>query len=502
MSNEIAKRRKRTIEMTQGSLWKNMFFFSVPLIFSQILEVMFNLSDVAVVGHFADYKALGSVGSTTTLITLFTGLLIGLGSGVNVQVANKLGACDKKATKETIHSALIICAAAGIFVCLICLLFAGPMLSMMNTKPELLDQAVLYMKVFALGMPATAVYNFGNGVLSARGDTKRPMYYLAFAGILNVLLNLIFVIVFHMAAVGVATASAIAQYVSGGLILVHLMRRDDECKVRLRNLRYHNIYGKGVLYLGVPSGLQNAIFAIANLFVQSGVNSFDAIMVSGNAAAANADNLIYNVMFAFYVACSSFMSQNWGAGNKERMKKCYLVTLTYSFSAGLLLGGALFFFGRPFLSLFATEPAVIAAGMHRIRIMGFSYAFSAFMDCAIASIRYLLTSIQFHLCICCTSSPGDSQRLQKPYTLKLVSKRCLHNRFPKEKRGISQISNICKNLLFFLSTIHSALVILLSILKYQLSCSADSCIISKSSKLKFHILICKERFFHKWFFDK
>lgn len=172
---------------------------------------------------------------------------------------------------------------------------------MMNTKPELLDQAVLYMKVFALGMPATAVYNFGNGVLSARGDTKRPMYYLAFAGILNVLLNLIFVIVFHMAAVGVATASAIAQYVSGGLILIHLMRRDDECKVRLRNLRYHNIYGKGVLYLGVPSGLQNAIFAIANLFVQSGVNSFDAIMVSGNAAAANADNLIYNVMFAFYV---------------------------------------------------------------------------------------------------------------------------------------------------------------------------------------------------------
>lgn len=393
MNNEITKRRKRTIEMTQGSLWKNMFFFSVPLIFSQILEVMFNLSDVAVVGHFADYKALGSVGSTTTLVTLFTGLLIGLGSGVNVQVANKLGAGDKKATKETIHSALIICAAAGIFVCLICLLFAGPMLSMMNTKPELLDQAVLYMKVFALGMPATAVYNFGNGVLSARGDTKRPMYYLAFAGILNVLLNLIFVIVFHMAAVGVATASAIAQYVSGGLILIHLMRRDDEYKVCLRNLRYHNIYGKGVLYLGVPSGLQNAIFAIANLFVQSGVNSFDAIMVSGNAAAANADNLIYNVMFAFYVACSSFMSQNWGAGNKERMKKCYLVTLTYSFSAGLLLGGALFFFGRPFLSLFATEPTVIAAGMHRIRIMGFSYAFSAFMDCAIASSRGIGKSI-------------------------------------------------------------------------------------------------------------
>ena len=216
------------------------------------------------------------------------------------RLSNKLGAGDEKATKETIHPALIISAAAGIFVCLICLL-AGP--TCFHDKIQSRNCSIRLFsiwKVFALGMPATAIYNFGNGVLSARGDTKRPMYYLAFAGILNVILNLIFVIVFHMAAVGVATASAIAQYVSGGLILIHLMRRDDMCKVNLRKLRYHNIYGKGILYLGVPSGLQNAIFAIANLFVQSGINSFDAIMVSGNAAAANADNLIYNVMFAFF----------------------------------------------------------------------------------------------------------------------------------------------------------------------------------------------------------
>lgn len=386
-------KKKNTIEMTQGSLWKNIFCFSVPLMFSQMLEVMFNLSDVAVVGHFADYKALGSVGSTTLLVTLFTGLLIGLGSGVNVQVAHRLGAGDEDATRKTIHSAFLICAVAGLLVCLICLFFAGPMLAMMNTKPELIDQAILYMKVFALGMPATAIYNFGNGVLSARGDTKRPLYYLTIAGILNVILNLVFVIVFHMAAVGVATASAIAQYVSGALILIHLLRRTDECKVTLRDLRYHAQYGKGVLFLGVPSGLQNAIFALANLFVQAGVNSFDAIMVSGNAAAANADNLIYNIMFAFHVACSSFISQNWGAGNKDRMRKSYHVALTYSFCAGLLLGGSLFFFGRQFLSLFATEPAVIAAGMHRIKIMGFSYAFSAFMDCTIAASRGIGKSI-------------------------------------------------------------------------------------------------------------
>ena len=383
----------KELDMVNGPLARKILIYSIPLMFSNLLQVFFNMTDVAVVGKFAGARALGSVGSTTIIITLTTGILLGMGGGVNAVTALHMGAEDYQRVHKTVHTSVILCFIAGLLLLVAGLVFSKPLLEVMNTKPELIDGATAYLMIYLCGSPALALYNFGNGVLSARGDTKRPMYYLAFAGILNVLLNLIFVIVFHMAAVGVATASAIAQYVSGGLILVHLMRRDDECKVRLRNLRYHNIYGKGVLYLGVPSGLQNAIFAIANLFVQSGVNSFDAIMVSGNAAAANADNLIYNVMFAFYVACSSFMSQNWGAGNKERMKKCYLVTLTYSFSAGLLLGGALFFFGRPFLSLFATEPAVIAAGMHRIRIMGFSYAFSAFMDCAIASSRGIGKSI-------------------------------------------------------------------------------------------------------------
>ena len=383
----------KELDMVNGPLARKILIYSIPLMFSNLLQVFFNMTDVAVVGKFAGARALGSVGSTTIIITLTTGILLGMGGGVNAVTALHMGAEDYQRVHKTVHTSVILCFIAGLLLLVAGMAFSKPLLEVMNTKPELIDGATAYLMIYLCGSPALALYNFGNGVLSARGDTKRPMYYLAFAGILNVLLNLIFVIVFHMAAVGVATASAIAQYVSGGLILIHLMRRDDECKVCLRNLRYHNIYGKGVLYLGVPSGLQNAIFAIANLFVQSGVNSFDAIMVSGNAAAANADNLIYNVMFAFYVACSSFMSQNWGAGNKERMKKCYLVTLTYSFSAGLLLGGALFFFGRPFLSLFATEPAVIAAGMHRIRIMGFSYAFSAFMDCAIASSRGIGKSI-------------------------------------------------------------------------------------------------------------
>lgn len=176
--------------MTSGSLWKNILLFSLPLMGSQVLEVLFNLSDVAVVGRFADYLALGAVGSTTLLVTLFTGILIGMGAGVNVRVAHELGAGNRKGTEETIHTSLLLCAIAGLLVCIICLLFSGQMLAMMNTKPELIDQAVLYMKIYALGMPAMAVYNFGNGVLSARGDTKRPLIYLSIAGVINVLLNL------------------------------------------------------------------------------------------------------------------------------------------------------------------------------------------------------------------------------------------------------------------------------------------------------------------------
>lgn len=386
-------KKKHTIEMTSGSLWKNIFLFSVPLMFAQILEVMFNLSDVAVVGRFADYKALGSVGSTTLLVTLFTGFLIGMGSGVNVQTALALGAKDKKKVESTIHTSVVLCTIIGFAIGAVCFQFAEPMLSMMNTKPELINAAVRYLKIYSLGMPAMAIYNYGNGVLSANGDTKRPLVYLTIAGILNVILNLFFVIVCHLAASGVAMASAIAQYVSAILIIRNLLRREDDSRLHISKIWVDKLTARAVLVLGIPAGIQNAIFALANLFVQTGVNSFDAVMVSGNSAAANADALIYNVMAAFYTGCSSFIGQNRGAGNKKRMLQTYFISLFYSFTIAAILGSLLFFFGRQFLGIFATESAVIDAGMQRIRIMGFSYAVSAFMDCAIAASRGIGKSI-------------------------------------------------------------------------------------------------------------
>ena len=383
------RRAHGEIQMTQGSLWKNMFFFSIPLMLSQLLQVLFNMADVAVVGKFSSAEALGAVGSTTILVSLFTGFLIGMGSAVNVRVAQHLGARDRLRTSASIRTSFVICLATGCIISVLCLLSARFMLELLGTKDDLIEGAVLYFRIYALGMPALGIFNFGNGVLSANGDTKRPLAYLMIAGILNVLFNLFFVIVCGMAEDGVELASIITQYVSAVLILLHMGRQKDDCAFRLRDLKngLDGSEGKRILGLGIPAGLQNAIFAVANLFIQGAVNSFDSVMVEGNSAAANADAIIYNVMAAFYTACSTFMGQNMGAGKRDRMLKSYFIGITYSFVAGAVLGGALFLFGREFLSLFANDEAVIEAGLQRTRIMCFSYAVSAFMDCTIAACR-------------------------------------------------------------------------------------------------------------------
>ena len=389
------RRRARSVEMTSGSLWKNILLFSLPLMVTQVLEVLFNLSDVAIAGKYAynTYIALGAVGSTTTLVSLFTGLLIGLGAGVNVAVARGLGMGSDEDVERTTHSSAIICFAVGVLTCLLCVFFAEPMLQMLNTKEEFLPGAVLYLKLFAIGLPGMGLYNCGNGILSATGDTKRPLIYLAVAGVLNVILNLVFVIGCNMSAEGVAIASAIAQWVSALLILAHLLRRKDACRLEVRKLRLHRMASKRVLMIGIPSGLQNAIFAVANLFVQAGLNSFDEITVSGAAAAANADTLVFNILAAFYTACASFVSRNWGAGNKERITKTYLISMFYAFAVGSICGGLLLVFGRQFLGLFADKPEVIDAGMDRLRIMAFSYGFGSLMDASIAASRGIGKSI-------------------------------------------------------------------------------------------------------------
>lgn len=379
--------------LTKGNLWKQIFVFSLPLMISNLLQVLFNMADIAVVGRFAGSTALGAVGSTTTLVTLFTGFLIGMAGGVNVLIARYLGAKKPKSVEEAAHTAVIICQLTGIVIMAAGLLFAYDILHLLHTKDELIAGAALYLRIYFLGMPALAIYNYGNAVFSAAGNTKKPLYYLTFAGIVNIVLNLFFVIVCRMDVAGVALASVISQYISAILILISLFRSKEVYGLCFSKLRLNGKMASAILTIGLPSAVQYGIFQLANLFIQFGVNSFDATMVAGNSAAANADGLVYDVMAAFYTACSSFIGQNYGARNKDRVRKTFLITLTYSFGAGAVIGLVLELFGRQFLGLFTSEAAVIDAGMNRLVIMGFSYAVSAFMDNAIAASRGLGKSV-------------------------------------------------------------------------------------------------------------
>lgn len=368
---------------------RQILAFSLPLVLSNLLQVLFNMSDIAVVGRFAGPAALGAVGSTTIFVTLFTSFLIGLSNGVNVLVARYYGAQHPRDVSETVHSAALVSLLAGLVLLGVGLVLSPPLLALLRTKEDLLAGAILYLRIYFFGMPALALYNFGNAVFSAVGDTRRPLYYLSAAGVLNILLNLLFVIGLHMDVAGVACASVISQYFSAVLILRALLRCEDCYALRPALLRLYPASTRAILSLGLPAGCQNAIFYVANLFIQAGVNSFDTVVVEGNAAAANADALVYDVMAAFYTACSSFMGQNYGAGKKDRVKKSYFISLAYSFGSGAALGLGLVLFGRSFLALFTTEAAVIDAGMKRLTVMGLSYAFSAFMDCSIAASRGL-----------------------------------------------------------------------------------------------------------------
>lgn len=381
--------KKYEQDFTQGNLWTQIFKFSIPLIFSNLLQVLFNMADIAVVGKFGSANSLGSVGSTTILVTLFTSLLIGFSAGINVLVAHAIGAKNNKEVKEVVFSGALLSVILGLLVMFIGIFFSEIILQLLDTKPELIDGANLYLKIYFMGMPALSLYNFGNSVLSAAGDTKRPLIFLSIAGVINIILNLFFVIVCKLDVAGVAIASIISQYISAILVILTLIRSDEVFALKLREFHFYKSRILAILSIGIPACLQNAIFQFANLFVQKSVNYFSATMVSGNSAAANADALVYDVMAAFYSAAACFIGQNYGAGKNKRILKSYFITLLYSFGSGAVIGIGLLLCGENFLALFTDEAEVIEAGMQRLTIMSFSYAISAFMDATIAASRGL-----------------------------------------------------------------------------------------------------------------
>lgn len=388
MTKDIAKNKK--FGFTEGSLFKNVLLFSLPLMASQILQVLFNISDVIIVGKGVENPTVpvGAVGSTSTLLTLFTGFLIGLGAGINVKVAQYIGAKKGKDVKQTVDTSLVLSVIMGLIIFATCFIFARGILELLKTKDELIDKAVIYLKIFSFGMPAMAIFNYGNGILSAAGDTKRPLVYLTVSGIMNIGLNFIFVLGVGWDVEGVALASVITQYLSAAAIMIRLLTIKGMHKLEFKSFRFDATKAKEVLVLGIPAGLQNAIFSVANILIQKGINDkFPYKVVTGITTAQNVDTVIYNVMAATNTACSTFVGQNYGSGKKDRILKSYFVSLIYDFSFGLVLGAIAFFKGNFFLSLFDPDPEVIAAGMAKLKVMGFTYCLGAFMDNTIAASR-------------------------------------------------------------------------------------------------------------------
>ena len=375
------------INMCEGPILGKVLIFSIPLMLSGILQLLFNAADVIVVGRFAGSQSLAAVGSTSALINLLINVFMGFSVGVNVLVARYYGGRKERDVSETVHTAVTLSLVCGLILVAVGLALTRPLLELMGTPDDVIDKAVLYMQIYFIGMPANMLYNFGSAILRAVGDTKRPLYYLSAAGVVNVILNLISVIIFHMDVAGVALATIISQIISAVCVLRCLMRHESCLKIRLGELKIHKEKLMGIVKVGLPAGMQGAIFSISNVLIQSSVNSFGSIAMAGNTAAQNIEGFIYNAMVAVYQANLSFTSQNYGAGKFSRINRimfiCIGVVSVVGFSIGVLAYGA----GTSLLSIYSSDPEVIAYGMTRLQIIGLTYFTCGIMDTMVGSIR-------------------------------------------------------------------------------------------------------------------
>lgn len=381
------KSKTYTIDMCNGPLTGKLIRFAFPLMLSGILQLMFNAADIIVVGRFAGHQALAAVGSTGSLINLLINLFIGLSVGTNVLVANYTGAKQEQAVSETVHTSVLLSLISGFFLIFFGGLLASPLLSLMGTPSDVLDQAVLYMRIYFIGMPASMLYNFGAAILRASGDTKRPLYFLTFAGIINVGLNLIFVIVFHMGVAGVATATVVSQVVSALLVLRCLMKDTGMYHVELKKLKLHKNRLILMIRIGLPAGMQGAVFSISNMLIQSSINSFGSIAMAGSTASANIEGFVYTAMNAFYQTCLSFTSQNLGAGKKDRINKILIQCLILVAIVGAVIGNVAYFFGEQLLGIYSSDPEVIRYGMIRMGFLCVPYFICGMMDTLVGSLR-------------------------------------------------------------------------------------------------------------------
>lgn len=385
--------KKYEIDMCHGPLLGKILVFYIPLMLSGILQLLFNAADIIVVGQFAGNESLAAVGSTGALINLIINLFIGLSVGANVLVARYYGANQQAELKEMVQTAIATSVISGILLVFVGFFVAKPALTLMGTPDDVVGQSVLYMRIYFAGMPFMMAYNFGAAVLRAVGDTKRPLYYLLIAGIANVILNLIFVICFSMHVAGVATATVISQAISAVLVIRCLLKTDSVYKLELKGIKISmDKFGK-MFKIGLPAGVQGALFSISNVLIQSSVNSFGSVAMAGNTAGSNIEGFVYTSMNAFYQSAISFCGQNYGAKEYKRVGKALFICEVLVILVGLLLGNGAYLAGGTLLKLYSSDPEVISYGILRMRYISVIYFLCGMMDVMVGGLRGIGYSI-------------------------------------------------------------------------------------------------------------
>ena len=394
----MLKRMRKTsaryeMDMTTGALLPKVLMFSGPLMLTGILQLLYNAADIVVVGRYAGATALAAVGSTGSLINLLVNVFMGLSVGASVVIARAYGAGDYRSVSTGVHTAISVAGVAGVLVGILGVTAARPLLELMGSPPDVIDGATLYVQIYFMGMPFNLLYNFGAAVLRAVGDTRRPLYYLSIAGVVNVLLNLLLVIRFHLGVAGVAIATVVSQLISMVLVLVCLLRTDGAIHLDLRKLCINPRQMKEIIRVGLPAGLQGSLFSISNVLIQTSINSFGSSVVAGNSAASNLEGFVYTSMNALHQANLTFASQNLGAKQYARVRRVMWVCLGTVATIGLSLGMLLLTFGEPLLSIYNGDAEVIRAGMIRMAMIMPTYFTCGMMDTMVGHLRGIGYSI-------------------------------------------------------------------------------------------------------------
>ncbi len=387
------KSRNYEIDMCNGPLTRKIITYCIPLALSGILQLLYNAADIIVVGRFSGPTALAAVGSTGSLINLIVNLLIGLSVGASVCVANFYGAGREKDVRETVHTAMLISVIGGVIVSVVGMVFAKTFLGWMGSPDDVIDQATLYLRIYFAGMPLTMAYNFASAIFRALGDTKRPLYYLAVSGLVNVILNLIFVIVFKMGVAGVAIATVVAQAVSTTLIILCMIRSHSVIHLQRDMLRIHGDKLKEIVRVGLPAGLQGTIFSISNVLIQSSINSFGSIAIAGNSASSNLEGFMYTSMNSVYQAALSFAGQNMGARKYSRLKKVLCNCLAIVTGIGIGMGAIMYLFRYQMLGIYSSDMDVINFGIERLELFCLTYFTCGAMDVMVGQMRGMGYSI-------------------------------------------------------------------------------------------------------------